>query len=191
MPLKKNNTLSENRPHKGITVDTHIFLCILLLALGTGVRLYNLGGESIDLEEYACVSALGTPDFSAFFEQQRDLYPYGAPLTPALFYFWTKIAGDSIAHIRLLSALAGIAVMFLGYCATRLLFQPSALSRKAALVVLTCITFSPVHVFHSQEARMYAFVSLFTLCGMITFLLGLRTQHLRWSRSPARRDPAW
>jgi hypothetical protein len=75
--------------------------------------------------------------------------------------------------------------MFHGIFCTTLYFRDSTHSRKAALLVLLCIALSPVHVFHSQEARMYALVSLFTLVGMATFLLGLRTTvlsggHFTW-----------
>ncbi|MCK5861273.1 MAG: glycosyltransferase family 39 protein, partial [Candidatus Hydrogenedentes bacterium] len=136
-------------------------LCFLIFLLGVILRVYDLGGESIDLEEYACLSAIDAPDYGTFFEQQRELYPYGAPLAPTLIYYWTRIAGDSIATIRFLFAMAGIIVMILGYIVARLLFD----SRRAALVMLLCISLSPVHVFHSQEARMYALVSLFTLCS--------------------------
>lgn len=183
MTLKKHNTPSNNKPranYNHIKMDVHFFVCVALLVLGTVVRLYNLGGESIDLEEYACVSALGAPDFASFFEEQRDLYPYGAPLTPTFLYFWAKIAGQSITAIRLFVALIGILVMVMGYVTTTLFFRDSTHSRKAALLVLLCIAMSPVHVFHSQEARMYALVSLFTLAGMATFLQGLRTSSPLW-----------
>ena len=161
--------------------DRTLFILILLtFFLGAFFRLYGLGQESIDLEEFACIGALDAPDFTTFFSDQRELYPYGAPLAPTLLYFWTKIAGQSITAIRLFVALVGILVMVMGYVTATLFFRDSTHSRKAALLVLLCIALSPVHVFHSQEARMYALVSLFTLAGMATFLQGLRTSSPLW-----------
>ena len=158
----------------------HLAVCLLVFFLGVVVRLHNLGLESIDLEEYACLSAIDAPDFHTFFEEQRDLYPYGAPLAPSLIYFWARVAGDSITRIRLLFALASILAMPVAYWLARLLFAPAQKAHRAGLAVLICVAFSPVHVFHAQEARMYAFVSLFTLLGMTAFLLGLRTNRRRW-----------
>lgn len=181
--VKKHETKSEKflrTGGAGNSVATHWVLCLLIVLIGTVARLYNLGGESIDLEEYACLSAIDAPDYGTFFEQQRALYPYGAPLVPTLIYFWARIVGDSIVSIRLLVALAGIMTMLLGYGVARLLFPERAVSRRAALVMLLCIALSPVHVFHSQEARMYAFVSLFALGGMASFLLALNTGKWRW-----------
>jgi len=152
------------------------------LIAGVFVRLHNIGGESIDLEEYACLGGMRAPDFATFFQQQREIYPYGAPLAPSAIYFWTHhLTGDySIANIRVLFAIIGILVMMLGYVVARLLFQPKPMGRRAGLVVLLCIALSPVHVFHSQEARMYAFVSFFALLGVAAFIAAMDTGHRRW-----------
>lgn len=144
------------------------------------MRIHGLAVESIDLEEFACIGAIESPDFSTFISEQRRLYPYGAPLAPVLIYFWSRIAGDSIGSIRLLFAVAGILVMLLGYSAGLVFFPDSAKRHRIALIVLVCIALSPVHVFHSQEARMYALVSLFTLSGMISFLFALQGHRRLW-----------
>lgn len=159
-----------------------IVLCCVILAFGAEVRFSTLGLESVDLEEYACVGGIQAPDWATFFRNQRDLYPYGAPLAPSLIYFWTRFVGDSIVAIRTLFAGISMLSLVLCYCLAHALFRDADAGRRhrAGLVTALCFSLSPLHVFHAQEARMYALVSLFTLLAMIGLAQGLRDGKGRW-----------
>lgn len=161
-----------------------IVLCCVILAFGAEVRFSTIGLESVDLEEYACVGGIQAPDWATFFRNQRDLYPYGAPLAPSLIYLWTRFAGDSIVAIRMLFAGISILSIILCYCLAWIFFRDADAGRRhqAGLVAALCFALSPLHVFHAQEARMYALVSLFTLLAMIGLSQGLRDGKRRWWR---------
>jgi 4-amino-4-deoxy-L-arabinose transferase-like glycosyltransferase len=133
-----------------------IALVAVLTLSGLLLRLNRIGAESIDLEEYACIGSLGAPGFTAFVAEQRQLYPYGAPFVPALFYFWSRIAGTDIVAIRLFVVLFGTALIPAVYLAGRAFTG----SRWAALTAAACTALSPAFIYQGQEARMYAFLAL-------------------------------
>lgn len=163
-------------------VAAGLVLFCVIFAFGAEVRFSSIGLESVDLEEYACIGGIDAPDWTTFFHNQRDLYPYGAPLAPSLIYLWTRFTGDSIVAIRML--FAGISMLSIGlcYCLACVFFHDAdpGRRRRAGLVTALCFALSPLHVFHAQEARMYALVSLFTLLAMIGLAAGLRSGKRRW-----------
>lgn len=164
------------------SVVAGVLLFCVILAFGAEVRFRGIGVESVDLEEYACVGGIQAPTWSAFFSNQRDLYPYGAPLAPALIYFWSRLAGDSIVAIRTLFACISMASLLLCYWLAQAVFRnwsPGERSR-AGLAVMLCFALSPVHVFHAQEARMYALVSFFAILSMIGLAEGLQRGGRHW-----------
>ncbi len=90
---------------------------------------------------------------------------------PPLFYFilkiWTSVFGDSVAAMRLISAIfTASAVFFLYPLSKRYLDIPGAV-----LVVLLYIV-SPLNLYYSQEVRM-AGINLFWNLGSVYFLLKL------------------
>lgn len=161
---------------------TGMVLFCAILALGAEVRFYTIGLESVDLEEYACVGGIGAPTWSAFFSGQRDLYPYGAPLAPALIYFWSRFAGESIVAIRTLFAIISIVSLVLCYFLAQAVFRnwDPLERRRAGLVAMVCFALSPVHVFHAQEARMYALVSFFAILSMLGMAEAVQGGGRRW-----------
>jgi len=143
-----------------------VVLLLLIVLLGAVVRLNTIGVESVDLEEYACVGGVEAPTWRIFFEEQRSRYPYGAPLAPAFIYLWTRVAGTSIVAIRLLFAALSILTIFLCYRVGQAVFKfmTPQQRQRAGLVVAFCFALSPLHVFHAQEARMYALVLCLPCC---------------------------
>ncbi len=158
------------------------WVALLLIVLGgAALRLAGIGAESVDLEEYACIGALHTRGLHHFLVEQRILYPYGAPLAPLLFYFWSGIFGVSIVSVRLLSALAGTVVILLPALLAREVWHDNPkTARTAGLIAALCVALSPVHLFQAQEARMYAFVALFAALSGLGLLRAVRTGGRRW-----------
>ncbi len=158
------------------------WVALLLIVIGGAVlRLAGLGAESADLEEYACIGALHTRGLHRFLVEQRALYPYGAPLTPLLYYLWSDLFGVSIIAVRLLSALAGTALILLSALLAREIWPgDSRTARTAGLIAALCVALSPVHLFQAQEARMYAFVALFAALSGLSLLRAVRTGRGRW-----------
>ncbi len=152
-----------------------------IVAGGAALRLAGVGAESVDLEEYACVGALHIHGLRHFLIEQRALYPFGAPLVPLLYYFWSGLFGDGIVAVRLLSALAGTALLVpLALLAREIWPDNPRTARTAGLIAALCAALSPVHLFQAQEARMYAFVALFAALSGLSLLRAARTGQRRW-----------
>lgn len=94
--------------------------------------------------------------------------------TPPVYYVaawtWARIFGSHEFGLRLLSALAGVALIYVTY---RL--GAYAFSRPAGLVAAVLIAVNPLAVWYSQEARSYAFFALFSATGLLLLLRALET----------------
>lgn len=90
---------------------------------------------------------------------------------PPLFYFtlkiWNILLGDSVAAMRLLSALFASSSVFFLYSISKRYIEPS----KAMLVILL-YSVSPLNLYYGQEVRMAA-MNLFLNIGSVYFLLKL------------------
>jgi len=90
---------------------------------------------------------------------------------PPLFYFtlkiWNFVFGDSVAAMRLLSALFTSSSVFFLYSISKRYLEPS----KAMLVILL-YSVSPLNLYYGQEVRMAA-MNLFLNLGSVYFLLKL------------------
>ena len=84
-------------------------------------------------------------------------YPVGDFHPPgyfALLWIWGHIFGFSEIMVRLPSVILGVATVWLTYLLGKELFN-----KKTALIGSMLIAIAPLHVYYSQEARMYAFVA--------------------------------
>lgn len=90
---------------------------------------------------------------------------------PPLFYFalkiWNFVLGDSVASMRLLSALFTSSSVFFLYSISKRYLEPT----KAILVILL-YSVSPLNLYYGQEVRMAA-MNLFLNLGSVYFLLKL------------------
>lgn len=81
---------------------------------------------------------------------------------PPLYYMmlevWTYFVGLSELGLRSMSVLAGVISVFVVYLITK--------NKWAALLLAT----APLHVYYSQEARMYVFVALFATLAVYFYL---------------------
>jgi hypothetical protein len=103
-----------------------------------------------------------------------DIHP---PFYYLVLHFWTLICGPSAVSVRLFSVGVGtlsIPLMFL--LARRLL------GRRTALIAALILAVAPFHVYYSQEARMYALVTLLLLASHYLFLLLLEEPESRTKR---------
>lgn len=152
-PLLQNITLS-------IPENGWLVLIILLAAV---VRLYRLGCQSLWYDEAFSWAVAGAPLGTALAAILTDggnppLYQYFV-LHPLLYL------GQSEEIIRLPSVVFGILSVPLIYKIGRLCF-----GHKVGLVSALWLSLSPLHVWYSQEARMYAMVVLLSLGSVYFFL---------------------
>jgi 4-amino-4-deoxy-L-arabinose transferase-like glycosyltransferase len=86
-----------------------------------------------------------------------DIHP---PFYYLLLHFWALLAGPSPAAVRLFSAVVGtLSVPLLFLVGRRLL------GVKTGLLAALILAVAPFHVYYSQEARMYALVTLLVLAS--------------------------
>lgn len=137
------------------------------------VRFHGLGARSLWTDEGSTWTAASLP-LHALLRRcvERDA-------SPPLYYLltsWCLRLGDDEAHLRLVSALASLALVWLTYRLARL-----ALSRPLAALAAMLTALSPFQVMYAQEARTYTLVA--ALLTGATFA---------WARLMARPGPrAW
>ena len=159
------------------TVDaqktTYLLAAILLLA--AVLRLYGLGSESFWYDEAYSVAfahrslhELSLTHFAGLPFSDRNLYHL-------FLHFWIQL-GEGDTFVRLPSALAGWGSVWILYLLGRTLFDRTVGLWSAAILAI-----SPLHVWYSQEARMYIFASMFSLASVLFFARILRDQNDRWN----------
>src|SRR5262245_42333986 len=117
-----------------------IWLALLVVTLlGLGLRLYQIGTEGL------------LPDEGISIQRVRDAHwDYLRPLYFLVLWLWIRL-GDSVAMLRLPSALMGAGTIPLVYLIGQRLFTP-----RAGLIAALLVAVSPLHLNHSQEIRMYS-----------------------------------
>lgn len=140
------------------------YLLILIFLLGLGLRLYNLGGESIWFDEAVSVAAskLGFLDQIRWSLSSSDNNP---PFYYAFLRLWVLLCGDSEFAVRLPSAVFGSLSILIIYAVGFRLFN-----RKAALLAALVLAVSVFHIKFSQEGRAYSLSALLTLLSYYFFL---------------------
>ncbi len=124
-------------------------MIILVLILAAVLRLINLN-QGLWLDEAINVVYARSTDFWWFVSK----YPVGDFHPPgwfALLWVWEYIFGSSEVAVRLPSVILGIATVWLTYLLGKELFN-----KKIGLFAALLLAIAPLHVYYSQEARMYA-----------------------------------
>jgi mannosyltransferase len=146
---------------------------LLLVILFTGVvlRLYQLGAESLWYDEAISTWAAHQSP-SQILEISKDDNNFFSYYL--LLHYWVGLFGDTEYSVRLPSALAGIFTIFVMYKVGCLLF-----GRNEALIASLILALSPLHVYYSQEARVYEIMVLLSLLSFYFLLKVIRKGDLR------------
>ncbi len=133
---------------------TELMLLEAIVLLGACLRLYQLGQKSLWLDEL--INAGSSIAENVLGCGQEPLHILATHFSMALF------GSRSEFVVRFPSALAGIlcipAMYWLG---------KSYFSRVEGLVGALLLALSPLHLRHSQEARHYAFFTLFSILSLL------------------------
>jgi len=141
----------------------------LTLFLATILRLINLN-QSLWLDEAFQFKA--THNFSL-----HDLltvylpYDFNPPLSYLINFFFNRLFGWSEIALRIPSVIFAVLTVCLMYRLARLFFD----KRQAKIVALFLAT-APLHLYYSQEARMYSLAAL-AVTGSTFFLLKFLKKH--------------
>lgn len=132
-------------------------LIILLLALV--LRFISLN-QSLWLDE--AIGAIAARDYSyGEIVTKFILFDNHTPGYYLLLKFWASVLGSSEIALRSLSVVFGVLTVCLVY----------KIKKTAALLLAT----SQIHVYFSQEARMYAMAAFFATLAMVFFIKALKT----------------
>lgn len=150
---------------------------LLVMALALGLRLYQLGAQSLWYDEgvTATVAQRGLSELTQW--TAHDIQP---PLYYYVVFLWGRLAGWSEWSLRFPSAWWGVlSVPLLAVVAQRLTRRPLAGLLAALLAAL-----HPLLVYYSQEARMY---TMLVTLGVLTAYLLLRTL----AQTTMKAAPSW
>ncbi|MEH2284806.1 MAG: glycosyltransferase family 39 protein [Nostoc sp.] len=144
-----------------------IFL-ILIVSLGFGLRVYNLGFMDLDSDENTSLDA------------SRGIIRTGAPIaTSGIWYtrgpfyqyllaLWLRVVGDSIVNARLLSVIWGTATLVLVYILARKVTGKVWI----ALLVTLVLAIEPCELWYSRFIRYYQLLQFLTILSLWAFLKG-------------------
>src|SRR3990167_10650724 len=137
---------------------------ILLIALV--LRFISLN-QSLWLDEAINVNVARALSFKSliFNYSLGDFHP---PLYHLILRGWILLFGSSEVLVRLPSVFLGVATVLITYLIGKKLFE-----NKTALIGATLMSTAPLHIYYSQEARMYmlaAFLSSLSIYFFISIL---------------------
>ncbi|EJM18199.1 hypothetical protein PMI22_03281 [Pseudomonas sp. GM21] len=141
-----------------------------ILALAALVRFYDLTAAAIWGDEGSSLLMSHYSVAEIWVHAARDVHP---PLYFVLLHGWIELFGDGIFSIRCLSALPGIATVWLGVW-----LMDMIATRRAALLAGFLLALLPTAVRYSQEVRMYSLLGL--------WLIGATIALVYWIRQPRR-----
>lgn len=123
-------------------------MILLILITAFFIRLINLN-QSLWWDEGISAWVAENMSLQQLLSFMRsDFHP---PLHYLLLKAWGSIFGFEEISLRLPSVILGVATIFLTYLIGKNLF-----SRKVGIIAATLLAFSSLHIYYSQEARMYA-----------------------------------
>jgi len=123
-----------------------------ILALSLLVRLISLN-QSLWFDESGTVTAVRQTALVPLI----NVYSIGDFHPPGYFVMlwgWVRIFGSSEVASRLPSVIFGVLTVFLTYLIAKKLF-----SEKTGLLASFLLALAPLHIYYSQEARMYSFAA--------------------------------
>jgi len=158
-------------PHRWL-VPLALFAIVLA---GFGLRMWRIAGESPWWDEVVTLEVLDAPTLIDFIQAERRTDP---PMTPAYYtlaYGWSRLTSASVLNMRLLSVLLGMASLPLTFLVARRMFGASA-----GLAAMTLHSLSMLHIYYSQEIRVYALVILLSLISVYALLRALDGDRAGW-----------
>jgi mannosyltransferase len=145
----------------------YIQVLILLTAIGLVLRFYNLGFNSLWLDE-ATTYNIAKESFAGIWQITA-----GGEFNPPLFNWVEHIMlmiGNSEFILRLIPALLGVLTIPVMYFT-----GTEFMDRNAGLIAAALVAFSPFHIFYSQEARAYIMMLFFVALVILFYLKALKT----------------
>ena len=151
-----------------------------VIVLAAALRFYRLAAQSLWADE-GNSAALATRSLLRIAQDAAaDIHP---PLYYWLLRLWTALFGLSEGALRSLSAICGVALVYVIYLIGRRLH-----SERLGIVAAFLAAVNPFQIYYAQEARMYMLLGLWSgllLYAFTRYVLNEGAGHLRPARGPA------
>ncbi len=154
--------------HIGVTVSV-----LAIVLAGAGLRLYRLDAQgAADNESFSILtSRLPVPQMTARLVEDI-VHP---PLYQYALHWWFVIFGSSVFQARLLSALFGIAAVWMIYWLGAITF-----GRRTGLTAALLLAVSQLGVLYSQESRSYSLTLFLNILTIFFFWMAIRRRGVLW-----------
>ncbi|MCL7411687.1 MAG: glycosyltransferase family 39 protein [Methanosarcinaceae archaeon] len=146
--------------YKKILADRFILILIAITLLGAYLRIHNLGTQSIWLDEGASYRYIQDTLMGTY---RTAVSANEAPITFVLLHLMSYF-GTSEFMLRFPSAISGILTIPVIYFVGSSLF-----GKEEGVISAFLLSISMMHLWYSQEARMYAHMTLFSLMSLYFF----------------------
>jgi mannosyltransferase len=155
-----------------LTHSRYVQSLILLTILGFLLRFYNLGLNSLWLDE-ASTNAFAVMSIPDIWKATAG----GGEFNPPLFY-WIEhlmlMLGNNEVVLRFVPALLGVLTIPLIYFAGK-----EFMDHNVGIIAAAAFAFSPFLIFYSQEARAYSMMLFFVAFAMVFYFKALKTNELK------------
>jgi len=169
-PVKALRDLSIENFISIITHSRYAQFLILLTVVGLFLRLYNLGFNSLWLDEAS------TYGFASQSLPEIWRATAGGEFNPPLFH-WVEhimlIFGKNEIVLRIIPALLGVFTIPLVY-----LIGKEFIDRNVGIIAAAAFAVSPFLIYYSQEARAYSMMLFFVSAAMVFYLKAVKTNDL-------------
>lgn len=145
-----------------------IYLILLISLLARLIRL----DQSFWLDEAINVSAATSLDYRTLF-YNYSLGDFHPPLFHLILKSWSLIFPHSEIFARFPSVIFGVGTIWITYLIAKKLYD-----EKTALISATLLATAPLHIYYSQEARMYSLAAFFTCLSVYYFISLLKKDNL-------------
>lgn len=135
----------------------------LISALALALRLISLN-QSLWLDEGINVNVARGLSFWDLVTKY-SLSDFHPPLYHVILRAWILVFGSSEIAVRIPSVILGVGTVFVIYLIAKKLFE-----KKTALIAATLIATAPLHIYYSQEARMYMLAAFLATLSVYFFI---------------------
>jgi 4-amino-4-deoxy-L-arabinose transferase-like glycosyltransferase len=170
-PVQSLKDLTLANIRAGIIGSRYAQALLLLTIIGLFLRFYNLGFNSLWLDE-ASTYTISVNSFSQIWQATA-----AGEFNPPLFYWMEHVMltfGNSEAILRFIPAVVGTLTIPLIYCVGK-----EFMDRTVGIIAAAAFAFSPFLIYYSQEARAYIMMLFFVVFAMLFYLKALKDNGIR------------
>ena len=135
----------------------------LILFIATILRFVSIN-QSLWLDEAINIGNAANLDFKSLV-LKYSLGDFHPPLYHVILKSWMLLFGTSEISVRAPSIVFGVVTVYITYLIGKKLFE-----QKTALIATTLIATAPLHIYYSQEARMYSLAAMIASFSVYFFI---------------------